>query len=146
MTLAFALKQKNRLAGELSRKQEILRRENARRSDNVSTVDRKELWDSILNTSNQLADLKGKITVANIGIYPKLERMSELKARIAFIRTIPTTEGQEPSFVGANQEKLIYLWDSFINQQRVDALIVEFQNEMNSLQDACDTYNAITQI
>ena len=77
MTLAQALKQKNRLAGELVRLQSIFQRENARRSDSVSEIDRMRIWESILETSRQLGELKGKIAKANIGIYSKIERMAE---------------------------------------------------------------------
>ena len=69
MNLAQALKQKNRLAGELVRQQQILQRENARRSDSVSKVDRQEVWDNILRLSEDLGELKGKITQANVNIF-----------------------------------------------------------------------------
>ena len=44
MNIAQALKQKNRLAGELVRQQQILQRENARRNDSVSRTDRQLIW------------------------------------------------------------------------------------------------------
>jgi len=57
-TLSSALKSKSRLAGELVRLQAILQRENSRKSDSVSTVDRQEIWNKILETSNKLGELK----------------------------------------------------------------------------------------
>jgi len=142
MNLAQALKQKNRLAGELVRQQQILQRENARRNDNVSKVDRDAVWAKILELSTQLGELKGKITVANIGIYPMLERMAELKARISFIQGLDKREGEEITSVGYNQEKLTYTWNSCINQEKCDALVVKLQEEINALQDQVDVYNA----
>lgn len=144
MNLAQALKQKNRIAGELARQQEILRRENARRSDSVSKVDRTKVWQSILTISDQLGELKGKITTANIGIYPKLERLAELKSRIAYISALPKREGEEVSFVGRDQEKLVYTWDSCINQANCDALVASIQKEIDGLQDEVDLYNSST--
>jgi hypothetical protein len=144
MNLAQALKQKNRIAGELVRQQQILQRENARRSDSVSTVDREGVWNKIQNLSEELGILKGKITTANIGVYPLLERMAELKARISFVQALDKREGEEISFVGRDQEKLTYVWNSTINQTRCDELVAKLQTDINALQDQVDTYNATT--
>lgn len=146
MNLSQALKQKNRIAGELVRQNQILQRENARRSDSHSTVDREAVWNKILELSNQLGELKGKITRANIGIYPSLEHMSEIKSRISFIQMLPKREDDEVLFVGRDQEKITYKWDSFINQLKTDALIDQLQVGINTIQDEVDAYNATTQI
>jgi len=144
MNLAQALKQKNRLAGELVRQQQILTRENARRSDMVSTVDREAVWCRIIQLSDELGELKGKITTANIGIYPLLERMAELKSRIAYVHGLPKREGEEITFVGRDQEKLVYKWDTYINQTKTDALVATLQTQINELQDKVDQFNAVT--
>lgn len=146
MNLAQALKLKNRLAGELVRKQQVLQRENARRSDSVSTVNRESVWEDIINLSDELGFLKGKIANANVGIYSKLERMAELKSRISFITNLNKREGEEVSFIGREQEKLTYKWDSTINQERADALINSIQEAIDLLQDEVDAYNAVTTI
>jgi hypothetical protein len=146
MTISQALKSKSRMAGELVRLQAILQRENARKSDSVSTVNRQEVWDKIVKTSNDLGELKGKITIANIGIYPVLERMSELKSRIAFINNLPKKAGTEVEPSYGNQERITYTWDSFITQEKADEMIVLLQQEINTLQDQCDSYNGSTEI
>lgn len=145
MNLAQALKAKNRLAGELVRQQQILTRENSRREDSTSKVDRKVVWETILKLSEELGTLKGKITVANIGIYPMLERMAELKARIAYIASLPKREGVEQEYLGGEQ-RLAHMWDSFLTQEKVDALTAELQTQLNELQDKVDTYNATTTV
>lgn len=146
MNLSQALKQKNRLAGELVRQQQILQRENARRSDSVSKVERQEVWDKILSLSQELGELKGKITQANVNIYPALERMAELKARISFLQGLQKREGEEIAFVGRDQEKLTYQWDSFINQEQCDEQVAELQEQINDLQDEVDSFNATTEV
>ena len=146
MNLSQALKAKNRLAGELVRQQQILQRENARRSDSVSEVDCDVVWNKILDLSSQLGELKGKITQANVGIYPALERMAELKSRISFIQTLPKREGPEVTFVGRDQEKVEYTWESYIGQAITDDTISDLQEKINALQDKVDAYNATTQI
>jgi len=146
MNLSQALKQKNRLAGELVRQQQILQRENARRSDSVSKVDRTEVWAKIQKLSEELGVLKGKITTANVGIYPSLERMAELKSRIAFLNGLPKREGEEVTFVGRDQEKMVYTWDSHINQEQTDKMIADLQLQINNLQDQVDLHNATTEV
>ena len=146
MKLTLALKTKNRLAGELVRQQQILQRENARRSDSVSRVNRQEVWELILRLSDELGKLKGKITVANIGIYPTLERMAELKSRISFITALPKREGEEVTFVGRDQEKVVYTWDSCINQENADKLVSALQAQIDMCQDEIDGYNAVTEL
>ena len=145
-SLANALKMKNRLAGEIVRQQQILQRENARRNDSVSTVDRESVWKNILELSEKLGELKGKITQANVNIYPALERMAELKSRISFLNMLQKREGEEISFVGHDQEKLVYTWNSLINQQKCDELIADLQIEINSLQDEVDLFNQTTHL
>jgi hypothetical protein len=146
MKLTRALKEKNRLAGELTRLQKILQRENSRRNDSTSTVDRAEVWDSCIGLTDQLSEIKGKICVANIGIYPKLERMSELKSRIAFIKMLSTRNGEEIERYGRSDEKIVYQWDAFLKEALIDDLVSVYQTQINDLQDEVDDYNATTDI
>lgn len=146
MNLAQALKQKNRLAGEIARNQVILQRENARRNDSVSTVDRQTVLDRILELSEQLGVLKAQIATANVGIYSALERMAELKSFISFLQSLPKREGEEVNFIGRDQEKLVYTWDSLVTQDRCDHRVSCLQDEINVLQDKVDAYNATTTI
>ena len=146
MKLSQALKLKNRLAGELVRQNQILQRENARRSDSKSQVDRDAVWNEILKLSDQLGELKGKITQANVGIYPMLERMAELKSRIAFVQGLPKREDEEVQFIGRDQEKLTYQWSSFITQEKSDQMVKELQEQINNLQDQVDAYNATNEV
>jgi hypothetical protein len=146
MNLAQALKQKNRLAGEINRQQTVLQRENARRSDSVSKVDRQAVLDTIYKLSAELGELKAKIAKANVGIYHAIERMAEYKSLISFFQGLNKQEGEEVSFVGRDNEKLTYKWESLVNQENCDARVADLQTKINALQDEVDTYNATTQI
>lgn len=141
MNLSQALKQKSRLAGELVRLNQILTRENARRSDSVSKVDQKAIWEKICSVSDELGILKAKIAVANVPIYSDIERMSEFKSRIAFLNSLPKREGEELQYLGDNN-KQSFTWSSFINQERCDTMIVGLQSQINDLQDKIDAFNA----
>jgi hypothetical protein len=148
MNLAQALKQKNRLAGELTRLQQIFVRENARRNDNPSTVNPEEVWTKIQALSEELGELKARIAKANINVYSAIERMAELKGRIAFINGVPKREGEEleQAHYGSAAAPTKYQWTSFINQQRADEMVFALQKEIDELQDKVDTYNATTTV
>lgn len=146
MKLSQALKIKNRLAGEISRLQQILQRENARRSDSVSTVDRSEVYEKIVKLSEELGSLKAKIANANVGIYAFLERMAELKAHIAFLVSLPKREGTELVPLNGDQKPLEYKWDSYITQEKCDEKVAALQLKIGELQDQVDAYNATTNV
>lgn len=146
LSLNQALKQKNRLAGEITRLQMILRRENSRRNDNPSKVDGLEVWEDIKKTAQKLHILKAAICQANPPIYPAIEKMAELKSLINFLHTVPTKEGEEILLVGRNQEKLTYTWTSFFNTEKIDEMVRYYQSQIENLQDEIDAFNAQTHI
>jgi hypothetical protein len=146
MKLSQALKLKNRLAGELVRFNQVLQRENTRRSDNPSKVNAEEIYNKIIEISTKLGELKAKIATTNVPIYHLIERMGELKSHISFIQGLPKRDGEEISFVGRDQEKLVYTWKSFINQEDSDKRVAELQEKCDALQDSIDTFNATTEI
>jgi hypothetical protein len=72
--------------------------------------------------------------------------MAELKSRIAFLNGLPKREGEEVTFVGRDQEKMVYTWDSHINQEQTDKMIADLQLQINNLQDQVDLHNATTEV
>lgn len=146
MKISKALKVKNRLAGEVAALQDIFKRENSRRNDNPSKVDCAEVANNLSTKLKELIDLKGKISIASSGIAYKLAELAELKLRKNFLASLPTREGAEVSFVGRDQEKLVYMWTAFLNREAVDASLTTAQDQINHLQDEIDTYNASTDI
>lgn len=146
MNLSTALKNKNRLAGEIVRQQQILQRENSRRSDTKSNVKCDSVLNKILELSTQLGELKGKIATANVGIYTSLERMAEYKSLIVFYQSLPKRDADEIQYSGRDNEKTVYTWECFISQEKSDVLVADLQSKINDLQDTVDAYNASTTI
>ena len=146
MKLIKALKIKNRVAGDLARAQEIFRRENSRRDDDSSKVDRTEAWNVISSKKAELIRIKTAITKANVGIYHALAEMEELKGMIRYVQLLDTREGEEVSYEGMNAQKVTYVWTAQLNQEAVDGLITHYQNRLNELQDEVDEYNATTDV
>ena len=142
LKLQTALKLKNRLAGEMSRLQGIVRRENSRRNDNPSKVKTGDVFNELNETRTKLVALKSAIATANVAIYPQLAAMEEIKSFIVFLQTLPTREGEEVAFVGRDQEKLTYQWNVFLSQEVVDAMVKVQQDKIAELQDEVDAFNA----
>jgi hypothetical protein len=147
MKLSKALKQKNRIIQRLNDVKETLRRENARRNDNPSTVDKKGLWDEILDLTQELVEIKSKICAANIGIYRKIAEMDECKSQIVYVQNVPRRVGPELVKIGGFGDTVKeYTWESFITNEFVDDEVEKLQARIAVLQDEVDDYNAKTDI
>lgn len=150
ITLAKALKIKNRLAGELAKLQAIIRTHNAVRSDRIEerSIDIDEIWKQIKSVRNNLVSIRSKIAEATSSIAPKLIQMEEYKSYITFLNTLPIRETTETEVIGYGAAALTkeYKWESFISEAEKNLLINEAQKSIDLLQDEVDEYNAITKI
>ena len=97
VSLSQALKQKNRLAGDVSRLREIVQRENSRKESQPARANVRAAFDESVVRSRELAAFKGAIASANAGvlsndrgIYTKLNLQAELRGLIAFIKGLNT--------------------------------------------------------
>lgn len=147
ITLAKALKLKNRKVTEINRIKEVLKRENSRLTTSTSTVKCPELYASLKDATNSLIALKAAIATANVGIYSRLAQMEECKDRITFIRELNTVEGdvKHPRYMpNEAAEKDVFV--AFINNERRDSEIAALEARIGELQDEVDEFNATTKI
>lgn len=148
MKLSQALKAKNRIIGELNQLKAVFTRENSRRDDNTSKVDREAIFTKIGSLQSDLIALKAQIAAANVPIYAKIEYMSELKSWLSYLKTVPVREGTEDEAIGYGSSPVIKtrVWTAFLNQEAVDRLMKQVQDQINLLQDEIDAFNATTSI
>lgn len=146
MNISKALKVKNRLAGEVTRLQEIFKRENSRRNDNPSQIDVAKIYVELEMTRQKLISLKGAINEASSPISEKLAKLAEYKQFINFINSVPNREGEEMTLIGSNREKLSYQWTAWMNREKLDKVASGLQTEINTLQDEIDLFNAQTSV
>ena len=152
ISLSQALKQKNRLAGEVSRLREIVQRENSRRQANAPRADVRAVFDDMIARSRRLAAFKGGLAAANAGvcdlkagIYGQLNLQAELRGLIAFIKTLNTKEGEHHEDVSARMfggESAPVIYVAEITRDEVDRLVAAFEAEIHALQDEIDAFNA----
>jgi len=141
MNISKALKEKNRMAGEITTVRNIIIRENARRTDQPRKVDVIEKQAELMALTEKLASLKGKIALASAPIVGNLAKMEELKGLISFYDSLPVREGKEKDHYGNETE-----WKSAIPRHETDSLKTILQQELNRLQDEVDDFNGRTQI
>lgn len=154
INLAQALKQKNRLAGDITRLREIVKRENSRKESTPARADVRVSFNELVAAARQLAVLKGAISTTNAGatdlshgIYGKLNLQAELRGLISFLDELPTKEGEEVERAGfLREEASKVLFVAEIKRDEIDRLKREFQREIEVLQDEIDEFNAATRI
>ena len=141
VTVARALKEKNRIANKLNIVRTRIRNENSVESNIKRTFDIKALVAEEAALYNRLVAVKTAIAVANAEIAEKLIRMSELKAAIEWYRGIPTKEGtfQETNY---RDTTITRTFTTVLSGQEVIQLVEETQAQIENLQDEIDEFNA----
>lgn len=145
MNISQALKEKNRLVGKINKEKDIFTRENSRRSDNVSAINRHECYSKILKLKTNLVNLKTAINIASSPIARKLVEIAELKSFISFLNELYPREGEERIAV-TREEYVTYTWNSFLNRQEIEKIIEDTEFQINYLQDEIDKFNALTDV
>lgn len=145
MNIPKALKVKNRLVGNVTKLQEIVKRENSRRSDNTSTVNVEHTIASLTAERVKLTSLKAAIAVASAPISLKLSQLSETKTYINWLTALPTRDGIEKVAFGAKEVE-DYEWKAYYTRAKLDEELNLEQQKVNALQDEVDEYNTKTQV
>ena len=140
MKLAKALKQKNRLAGEVAQLKELLTQQNSRSTKQKFDYDNHEVLTNLRAKIDELVATKAAIGAANAEVYPKIFRLAELKGLAAALKTLSTKEGVYAESLGyAQSVEVEYV--AQIKKSEVDKLVVDLENEIQELQDALDEFN-----
>ena len=145
ITLAQALKEKNRLAGEIARAWSWIETENSKREDIKRVVDVEETYKKIKLYTDKLVELKTKIGVANADNLERIYRMEECKsalARLDRINTYETSVFQKltESTYKEFKRTVVYTASQILEMRE------QLQKECNRLQDEMDAFNVATKI
>lgn len=137
ITLAKALKLKNRLAGRLAKVQEDISTYNSVLKEQVGKVDIPgcvKLRDQI---QESLIGLKTKIILANGEIQETLIRMGETKSKLTFLEMIPVRDGAERH----GYQNTEITWVAAISKGDIDSERKKLESEIDAMQDKVDTFN-----
>ena len=145
MTLATALKEKNRLAGELSRNWSMIAKENSKREDVSRVIDVAEVHQKVQLYREKLVELKTKIGLANAGNLERIYRLEELKNELKRLDDIRTDETSDFQEIGESNFKE-YKRTVVFTAAQIYKMREKLQQDCNDIQDELDAYNATTKI
>jgi len=142
ISLAKALKLKNRLAGRLAQAVSDIQTYNSVLEEQVSKVDVKALLAKRVSITAALVELKVALYNGNLGIQRELYTLAERKGEIDFYRMLNTRDGIERH--GYQNTSVTYV--ATVSKAEVDEKIKLLETEVDSLQDRIDSYNHATKI
>ena len=143
ITLAQALKEKNRIAGEIRNLWNLVQSENACWETHSRSIDIAETMQTIHLYTEKLIELKTKIGKANEGNLANMYALEEYKSQISCYGHIDTAE--EVRYLGENEDRMLTK-TCVIKNSDVLKLQKQLQIKCNHLQDELDEYNATHKI
>ncbi len=144
VTIARALKEKNRVAGRLAKARELVGAENSQDKSVPRGVDVAAMYDLTKMLRNRLIAIKSAIAEANKPIVSKIIELDEIKSEIAFLNGLDVKEGK---FVTTNYGTRIESEiDAIISKQQVLDEVAALQVRADRIQDELDEFNAATKV
>ena len=143
MTLAKLLKEKNLLVAQISDLKVKIQRENKTEGENTSKYVLADEYKRLNEVTEKLIATKSAIARANTMVVEKIFRLSELKAKITWLRGLDTTEGTIKR-MSYNDNQTVEVYKVQFDRLFVDAEVDALTKQINDLQDELDTYNHVT--
>jgi hypothetical protein len=143
ITLAKALKLKNRLAGRLARVQANLQMFNSVPEGQADQVNVPALMQTREELVGALVGLKTAINDANREAQRDIYDLAEKKAAAEFLAGLNTRHGPQPA-VYPNTTEVNYV--AALKKADVDALVLRLEKDIDQVQDKLDQFNHVRQI
>lgn len=137
ISLAKALKLKNRLAGRLNKIQQDIATYNSVLSEQSGKVDVPELLKQREQIAENLIFLKTKIIASNAEIQGDIIRQGELKAKLTWLSIIDTRDGNERH----GYQNTDITWIATLKKNDVDKETRKLESEIDAIQDRLDNFN-----
>jgi len=143
MKLQKALKYKKKLAGEIATlKSQIQSKNSVPEGSKVNYVVT-ELHDKLIMKMRDLIALKLSINTANVQIQELIYKLSEMKGMINFWNSVSTAEGSvNRGYSEAAAVNYIVVFNEVSKNEKIEF----YQNEVDTIQEAIDTFNYTTEI
>ena len=144
VTVARALKEKNRVAGRLAKARELVGRENSKDKNVPRGIDVSETYALAKTLRDRLVAIKSAIAEANSPIVSKIIELDEVKSAISFLNALDVKEGK---FVSTNYGTRVETeLEAVIRQPEVLNDVAALQARADRLQDELDEFNATAKI
>jgi hypothetical protein len=142
MTIAQALKEKNKKVATLNVLWDRLNKNNSVLEGNRRSYDPVELLKQIETELEALVDLKTRIHDASAPVRSQIFRMSELKSKTMRLKCLETDEGP----VRSRYDGTVTRREAVLQAEQVDGLIEAAQQEIENLQEELDKFNFATHV
>lgn len=143
MTLAKALKKKNRLAQKISKLQIEIQKENSAQIDDPRKIKVDDLFMELGEAVKQIIKLKIAIFTSSIDMRENILTLSELKSKIIFLQGIDTKEGKIAEYgYGDTPIEYTAVYDKVFVREQVKLC----EEKIDDIQDELDKFNHNTEI
>ena len=149
MTIARALKEKERIARRLAKAKGLFASSNCVRADEDREVDIKEAYANMRDLQRQYVAIKKAIAVANAGISPALVEMLAIREEITFYNELKCNESKMEEEVvrfEVNERPVLrrvkVVYDTLLNEKSRQEMIETLSTRLDNLQDEVDNFNA----
>jgi hypothetical protein len=143
ITLAKALKIKNRLTGRLAKVQADIQTYNSVPEGQADQVNVPALTKTREELVGALVNLKTAINDANREAQRDIYDLAEKKAMAQFLAGVNTRHGPQPPVYPST---VVVVYVAALKKADVDALVVRLENEIDQLQDKLDQFNHVHKI
>jgi hypothetical protein len=141
MNLTKALKHKKKLVKQADDMYIRFSKFNSNQKDSVG-YDPEQAYNEWVRLTNDLINLKTKIHIANAGIADKIFKLGELKSMATKLRSIDTKEG----IVKDRYSDVTIEYVAYMNLFDRDTKVKELEEQIETLQEEIEAYNALTMI
>ncbi len=145
MTIAKALKRKNKLTGEINQLKQLIQQENRIKEGKTRNIDIEKTSEELNLKIQELIDIKSAISRANNSVVDKIYTLSEYKSQINFLKTLPTDQGEEKETIGYSSVEKVNYTVVITKNQTIES-IKKLQEKIDKLQEELDQFNFTTHI
>lgn len=140
MNVKQALKQKNKLVGEIKECYRIIQTQNSIEEGNPRRYSVKKKIEEIATLTDELVQLKAKLHRANAPVYEKIFQMAEIKGIIKELKKMDVSEGKQDSRYGS----VVSVKEVEMTVIERDAIVKQYEAEVEKIQNELDIHNSNT--
>ena len=146
MTIARALKEKERIARKLRGARDMFSRVNSVLAGTNRPLDAEEVHASVQRLQKQYLEIKKAIAVANAGISAQLTEMLVVRAEKEYYEKLDCRESSpRGDWEIANDGSRVWRteqFDAYINEGKRQEIVEALEQRLYDLQDEVDAFNA----
>lgn len=148
MSVARALKEKERVARRLTEVRKLFGETNSRSPDIIAKADAKEVYEKMQVLQRRYLAIKKAIAAANAGISAELTEMLVVRAEIEFYKQLDCKEEDfkdEWTYVDGRartQRRVRIVYNTLIKEDERRSIVEGLEDRLDKLQDDVDAFNA----